>query len=216
MLPNLRLILTLRHPIERLWSQTLFDFGHLAGKDVSKVGVGEFLRQLERARSRLSSDYVRTIKIWSAAFGREALHIGFFDELRDSPEAYVNDVLRHIGASNPWALPAKFVKQKVLATKALVKNEREIPEVVQWYMADSLLAPTEHLNALLDGRVSKWTDEMRTIRGKTRPSWRILREVNRAILSAPERLAYEAYHVVLISGYGCDGEQLQRSYIAVD
>ncbi len=75
LLPNLRVLLTLRHPIERLWSQTLYDFGHLARRDIRNVGSGQILRQIERARSRLSSKYFRTVKIWSNAFGQEALHV---------------------------------------------------------------------------------------------------------------------------------------------
>ena len=179
LLPDLRIILTLRHPIERVWSQALLEFGYLEGRDVRKVSSIDFLRQVERARNILSSDYCRTIKIWSKAFGRDALHIDFFDRLRDDPEAYINGVLRHIGATTPWALPAKFMKTKVHATNSLVAHNREIPEVVQWYIADRLLEPTERLNELLEGRVSSWVDEMRTIRGKARLSWRILREVNR-------------------------------------
>jgi hypothetical protein len=196
-LPDLRIIVTVRHPIERAWSQTLYDFGRLQGRDVRKVGLVELLRQLERSRSRLSSNYHRTIEIWSEAFGKGALHIGLFDELRDDPEGYVNRVLRHIGAATPWTPPAKFLKEKVLATKSLVEHERDIPELVQWYIADQLLEPTERLNELLQGRVSSWVDEMRAIRGKTRLSWRILKEINRTILSVPEGLAYEAYHAVL-------------------
>jgi hypothetical protein len=197
LLPDLRIILTLRHPIERAWSQTLFDFGRLRGRDVRKVGLIEFLRQLERPRSRLSSDYSRTIRIWSKAFGKNALHVDLFNGLRDDPEGYVNGVLRHIGAARPWAPPTKFLKKKILATKSLVEHEREIPELVRWYIADRLLEPTERLNELLEGRVSNWVEEMRTIRGKTRFGWRILSELNRTILSVPEGLAYKAYHAVL-------------------
>ena len=213
LLPNLRVILTLRHPIERVWSQTLYDFGRLAGRDVRKVGSIEFLRQLERARSKLSSDYFRTIKIWSSAFGRKALHIGFFDELRDNPQRYIDGVLNHIGASTPWNVPSEFIKKKVWATDALVKHERGIPEVVEWYIADRLLKSTEELNELLGGRVSGWVDEMRTIRGRTRLSWRILSELNRKLLSIPEKLAYETYHVILDTRYWWRWQQLQQAYL---
>jgi hypothetical protein len=210
LLPDLRIILTLRHPIERVWSQTLFDFGRLAGRDVRKVGSVEFLRQLERARSRLSSSYLRTIKNWCNAFGKHALHIDLFDRLRDDPESYVNGILRHIGATTPWAVPAKFIKKKVLATRTLVEHEREIPELVRWYIADQLLEPTERLNELLKGRVSSWVEELRAIRGKSRLTWRILAEVNRTILSVPEGLAYEAYHAVLDVRLWLRWRQLQR------
>jgi hypothetical protein len=214
LLPDLRIILTLRHPIERVWSQALLEFGYLAGRDVRKISLVDFLYQVERARSKLSSDYCRTIGIWSKAFGREALHIDLFDRLRNDPETYVNSILRHIGATTPWAVPAKFMKNKIHATNAVIEHKREIPEVVQWYIADRLLEPTERVNELLQGRVSSWVREMRTIRGKTRPSWRILREVNRAVLSVPERLAYEAYHAVLDVRLWLRWRQLQRSYVS--
>jgi hypothetical protein len=212
LLPDLRIILTLRHPIERVWSQALLEFGYLNRTDVRRIPLIQFVRQVERARNRLSSDYCRTIKIWSNAFGRDALHIDFFDRLRDDPETYVNGVLLHIGAATPWALPAKFMKTKVHATHSLIAHNREIPEVVEWYIADRLLEPTERLNELLDGRVSSWVDEMRTIRGKARLSWRILREVNRTVLAVPERLAYEAYHAVLDLRLWWRWRRLQGSY----
>ena len=214
LLPALRIILTLRHPIERVWSQALLEFGYLDHRDVRKVSSIDFVRQVERARNRLPSDYHRTIKIWSNAFGRDALHIDFFDRLRDDPETYVNGILRHIGTGTPWPVPAKFMKTKVHGTNSLVGHNPEIPEVVQWYIADRLLEPTERLNELLEGRVSSWVDEMRTIRGKARLSWRILREVNRTVLSVPERLAYEAYHVVRDVRLWWRWRHFQRSYVS--
>jgi hypothetical protein len=209
LLPDLRIILTLRNPIDRLWSQTLYDFGRLQRRDVCEVELVEFLRQLERPRSRLSSNYYRTIKIWSEAFGRKALHIAFFDQLRDDPTSYVDAILQHIGATSPWILPEQFVNKKVFATKGLVGREREIPELVRWYIADQLLPSTERLNELLDGRVSSWVEEMRAIRGKTRLSWRILKELNRSLLSVPENLAYEVYHAMLDTRLWWRWRQLQ-------
>ena len=197
LLPNLRIILTLRHPIERVWSQTLYDFGRLQGRDVGKIGSVEFLRQFERARNRFSSDYLRMIRIWSDAFGQESLHLSLFDQLREDPETYVNGILRHIGASTPWGLPEGLMQKKVWSTTSLVNQTRDIPELLEWYIADQLLRPTERLNELLHGTVSSWVEELRAIRGSTRLSWRILKDVNQRILSIPERLAYEAYHAVL-------------------
>jgi len=214
LLPGLRIILTLRHPIERVWSQALYQSGFWEHKDVRQISPAEFLRKIEKVRNKLSSNYMRTIKIWSRAFGHEALYIDFFDRIHDDPETYVNGVLRHIGAATPWALPEKLIKKKVYATHTLVRHEREIPEVVQWYIADRLAEPTERLNELLEGRVSSWVDEIRAIRGKTRLSWRILGELNRIVLSVPERLAYEAYHAVLDIRLALRWRTLRRSYLS--
>jgi hypothetical protein len=214
LLPDLRLILTLRHPIERVWSQALLEFGYLGGRDIQKISPIDFLRQVERARNRLSSDYRRTIQIWSNAFGRDALHIDLFETLQDDPQTYVDGILRHIGASTPWAVPAQFISSKVHASSNLIRKRRDIPEVVEWYIADRLLEPTERLNELLQGRVSSWIEDMRTIRGNTRLSWRILGEMNRTLLAPPERLAYEAYHAVLDLKFWLRWRQLQKAYIS--
>jgi len=214
LLPDLRIVLTLRHPIERAWSQALLEFGYLKRKDTRRVGSFDFIRQVERARNRLSSDYSRTIRIWSNAFGESSLHIGFFDRLRDDPESYVNGILRHIGAATPWTVPVKFLKTKVHSSDSLMGSKREIPEVVEWYIADRLLEPTERLNELLGGRVSDWVAEMRAIRSKVRLSWRILRELNLVFLSFPERLAYEAYHLVLDGRLWWRWQHLKTEYVA--
>jgi hypothetical protein len=210
LLPDLRLIFTLRHPIERVWSQALLEFGYLDRRDVRKISSIDFLRQVERARNRLSSDYRRTIQIWSDAFGRDALHIDLFERLQDDPQSYVTGILRHIGAATPWAVPANFINSKVHATTNLVRQRRDMPEVVRWYIADRLLEPTERLNEMLEGKVSNWVDEMREIRGRTRVSWRMLGEVNRTILSVPERLAYEAYHALFDLRFWFRWRQFQR------
>ena len=214
LLPDLRTILILRHPIDRVWSQALLEFGYLEGKDVRKISSIEFLRQVERARNRLSSDYPRTIEIWSNAFGRDALHIDLFETLQDDPQTYVDGILRHIGASTPWAVPAQFIHSKVHATTSLVRQQRNIPELVEWYIADRLLEPTERLNDLLQGKIENWVDEMREIRGNTRLSWRILRELNRKLLTLPEKLAYEVYHTVLDLRLWLRWRQLQKGYIS--
>jgi hypothetical protein len=128
-----------------------------------------------------------------------------FETLRDDPEAYINGILQHIGATMPWRLPPDSVQKKVFATSSRVRQELPIPEVVRWYIADRLLGATEQLNDLLGGRVLHWVEEMRTIRGKTRPSWRILKEVNRILLSLPERLAYDVTTLFWTQDFGCVG-----------
>jgi hypothetical protein len=214
LLPELRIILTVRHPIDRIWSQAVLYRGYLRGKDIRKISSLDFIREVELPRSKQFSDYYRAIKIWSKAFGQDSLHIGLFDRLQDDPQTFINGILRHIGATTPWSIPEKFMKTKVHATNSLVREKREIPELVQWYIADRWLKSTERLNDLLDGRVSSWVDEMRTIRGRTRLNWRILRELNRSVLSVPERLAFGSYHAALDVRLWWRWRHLERSYVS--
>ncbi len=112
--------------------------------------------------------------------------------------------------------PRQFIKKRVFATTSLVKHEREIPEVVHWYMADRLFEPTARLNDLLGGQVSTWVEEMREIRGRTRLNWRILREVNRTILSVPENCAYEVYRGFRDVRMWARWRQLEKAFVCGD
>jgi hypothetical protein len=211
LLPDLRIILTLRHPIDRVWSQAVYEFGFRRARDVRGINAMAFLRQVERPRNTLSSDYCRTIDIWSNAFGRDALHIDFFDRIQTHPNDYINSILRHIGLSTPWKVPDEVLNKKIWATNNLVQHERQIPELVEWYIADRLLKPTERLNHMLDGKVSNWVDELRSLRAKTRLNRWLLGELNRLMLSLPETLAYKTYHLVLDAKLWLRWQQLRSS-----
>src|SRR5438067_1247995 len=67
--------------------------------------------------------------------------------------------------------------------------------------------------ALLDLGYLNGSD-MRTIRGKVRLSWRILKALNLALLSVPERLGYEVYHAALDARLWRRWQHFQRSYVS--
>lgn len=213
LLPDLRLILTLRHPIERLWSQTLYVVGtrrvetsakwarFLCSFNWSGLAAGWFPIITEPLQSgprrsaviRCTSDcltsYVMILKV------------------------YMDGVLRHIRASTPWTMPPHLVGKKVWSTSSLVEHERTIPEIARFYIAHRLLEPTERLNQLLEKRVTEWVSEMRAIRGRTRLSWRILSELNRTMFSVPEKIAYEGYHAVFDARLRLRRHQLRNAYV---
>jgi hypothetical protein len=49
------------------------------------------------------------------------------------------------------------------------------------------------LNARLEGRISHWVDELDTLAREGRLNWRVQRQVNRLVMSMPERLAFAIY-----------------------
>lgn len=193
LLPDLRIILTLRHPIERVWSQALYDFGYLAQRDLKAVTASEFLRLFERARLKLSSDYCRTIDFWTEAFSKEQLHIDLFDKLCSDPATYLARILHHIGAESRPEIPHKLIERRVYSTNSLVGTKPELPEFLKWYIAEECLEPTKRLNEKLGGRVTHWVNELLEVSRGKRMTWRIRKQVNQFLLSVPERLAYQVY-----------------------
>jgi hypothetical protein len=195
LIPNLRIVFTIRNPVDRVWSQTLSDYGFLRNRDVGELNAMAFLMQVQRVRTELASDYGRTIENWSRSFGRDAVHVDLFDRFVSEPQGFVNGILEHIGASKDWTIPRRFLDEKVWSKDSLIKGRREMPEIVRWYVAEQWLEPMERLNDQLDGRISHWVAELRELSSGRHMSWRLIREVNRHLLSLPERLAFSSYDI---------------------
>ena len=108
------------------------------------------------------------------------------------------------------------MRKRVWSTNSLVNHEPEVPEIVRWYMANRLLRSTELLNDHLDGRVSAWVDELRSIARRTQTSWRILGELNKTLVSLPEKMAYEGYHAILDIEMRLRWRALRVSYLRLN
>jgi hypothetical protein len=188
LLPGARLIYTLRQPVERLWSNLKFTYGTFSGRVMRRPPLGKFLRACHCARFTRRNDYLGVMRIWSNAFGNDALHVDLFDRMEQDPTGYVRDVLAHLGADADWTIPAELLEVRIHSTEALA-----MPDVFRWYVSSQWLESTRQLNDALGGRVSHWVDAMAQAAGGRTVSRRLLRELNRCVLSLPERLAYAAY-----------------------
>lgn len=198
LIPELRVVYIIRNPIERAWSQALFEFGYLRKRRLDNVPVRTWLRYFERLRTIRYSDYGRTLDIWTSVFGREAIHVDRFDRLQADPRGFLNDIVQHIGASLAWAPSEEILSRKIAETRALV-GERAMtaaPPLVKWYLAVQWRESIRRLNDRLDGCLSDWVQEVDELVGYSKLSWRLQRQINRLVLSTPERLAYGVYDLV--------------------
>ena len=189
LLPGARLIYTLRQPVDRLWSNLKYTYGTFSGRVMHHAPIGRFLRACHCARFTRRNNYMEVMRIWSEAFGQDALHVDLFDQMEQDAPAYVRRVLEHLGADTDWSVPSELMNMRIHSTEALT-----MPDVFRWYVSSQWLESTRQLNDALGGQVTHWVDAMEQAAAGTTVSRRLLRELNRCILSLPERLAYAAYN----------------------
>jgi hypothetical protein len=185
--PDLRLVLILRHPVERSISQAWLDLCYMRFQDHRPVRGWEYLLHAERQRTRRRSLYPRIIRDWRAVFGHEALHVCLYDDLVADPRGFYREVLRHIRADDR-PLPDDLAGARVFAGRLPPP-----PPVVRWYYAREYRESVAELNDMLGGRVTGWLRDIDATLADGRGSWRLLRQVNKGIFSVPEKLAYAAY-----------------------
>ena len=86
-LPECKILLTIRNPVERIWSNAKLDFAHFKGRQLENISVGTFIRYAQRARTRRYTDYETIIDRWSGGFGSDAVHVEVFDDIQQAPGA---------------------------------------------------------------------------------------------------------------------------------
>ena len=91
--PDLKLLLTLRHPLRRFESQV---YKHLAQSD-DPSALAEVQKWLDRPAFVASFDYTAIVERWRGAFGPEKLHVAWFERLEEDADGYVGDICRFLG-----------------------------------------------------------------------------------------------------------------------
>lgn len=200
LLPKLRLVLTLRDPVERSWSQMKLKHELMhevwlrhrttraSRSQLEALGVETQLRLVRQERVRRRSDYLAIIDNWTSVYGSAALHIDLYDRLVADPYGYVHDILAHVGANTDWSPPLDM-----LAARTHAGTAHEMPPLLEWDLSRRWLEPTRALNQRLGGRVDHWVERMARVVAAGPPRRQLASMTASAVMGMAERLAYQAY-----------------------
>jgi len=113
LLPGTKIIFLMRDPIERMWSQGAMFASRLGaadGKGIQENDLLEFLLHPTRLRN---SAYDRALEIWESFFRPEQFFIGFYEDLKASPEGLLTDIYRFLSVSDDSAHARQLLGRKV-------------------------------------------------------------------------------------------------------
>jgi len=122
-IPRCRVICSLRDPVDRAYSH--YKAWHRAG-----LLTGSFESIVERSWPAISANYVANLRAWQSMFGVENILVVLYDDLRASPQAYLDAVCEFIGiaqvdlsavprASEPINLSDRTARSLMLASMML-------------------------------------------------------------------------------------------------
>lgn len=96
LLPDSKVIILLRNPIDRIWSHTKHIF--IKGSkpsDHNNELTEEKIYDFFESQSKLN--YVSLIDLWGKYFPQKNVHVNFFDKLAESPTDFYDDVCNFLG-----------------------------------------------------------------------------------------------------------------------
>jgi len=105
LMPNVRLILLLRNPIDRAWSHAFHELVKGRQQEVDQVPEAEFLDLLGSPHFQKMGDYPEILGRWLDVFPKEQLFVGLYDDLAESPRGLLAKVFEHVGVTSvvDWA-----------------------------------------------------------------------------------------------------------------
>lgn len=95
-MPDVRLVLLLRNPVERAWSHAVMNLVSETRKPLDSVSDSDFITHFKSGRSRRRGNYLQIIDKWRDSFPEEQLFIGWFEDIVQAPEALLRGIFRHI------------------------------------------------------------------------------------------------------------------------
>jgi hypothetical protein len=150
--PKLKIILLLRNPIERAWSQAvmnlvktkraniaivdLFSIIKIATstrkKDFHLIKNEEFIAHFNHPRSIEKGNYLNIIKKWRKYFPNNQIFIGDYNQLKISPDKLLNEIFEFLGTKQVTEWNNYPLHSKINSTK---KERTRIPHELYEYLS---------------------------------------------------------------------------------
>lgn len=154
-MPDLKLLLLLRDPIERAWSHALLHLlKKVAVRPYEDVRIEEFYQHLQSRKCRAKGDYLQILENWSRYFPSEQIYVGFFEDITGRPEQLLAEVFTHLNVTVPqdWsAFPLRKVINRGPRTP--------MPPEIRMFLNDLYAPDLKLLRERFGERVVNWGSE---------------------------------------------------------
>jgi len=158
--PKMKIIFTMRDPIDRIWSAAVKKLAKIKKRDVRNISADEFQVYLQHQGTSLRSNYVRTLSIWESVFPSEQMHIDFYDNIQENPKAFLLRIFEFLGVEESTEYITKDLHKKI-ATTEMYKTQ--IPHSLEFKIAEENIDQLEKLSIRFGGHTTKWFERSKNV-----------------------------------------------------
>jgi hypothetical protein len=104
-IPDVRLILMLRNPIDRGWSHAVMNFTS-KNKNIEEAAESEVFEEFKKQPFFTAGGYSGILDTWYSYFPRKQLYIGLYEDINSRPQKILGEIFSHIGVSTTvnWSI----------------------------------------------------------------------------------------------------------------
>jgi hypothetical protein len=151
--PRMKLIYSMRDPIERSWSGATKNLARKTGRQMEIVPEKEISNSLTGPGSVLRSNHAHVLKNWGNVFPAEQILTNFFEDIVQDPKLLLQKIFRFLEVSDAKGNISPDVNQKVNSA-SIYKSP--IPPKFQILLAKLHIDQLRELNNQFDGPVTQW------------------------------------------------------------
>ena len=160
LLPQGRVVLILRDPVERDWSHARLHLSRHGRRPLSAVSQRELMDFFADPHTRARGDYPPMLRSWGAAFPPSRFLVAYFDDIQERPRARMREICLFLGLDDgPAALPGDL-EQAVNAAPP-----SGIPPGIRRHLCELHLPALEWLAEGGDGPPRRWLERARAVLG---------------------------------------------------
>ena len=153
--PNLKIILMLREPVSRTWSNAVFYVTRRLKRPIDSVSDDDWITYCERKSCIERSDYAKMLRTLHTAFRAEQIFVGYYDEVVRDPENLVIRLMRYLGADADLGPVSDYLRVRVNA--AAKTHKSDVPERVRDHLIKRWSPMLQEINATLRStEIDKW------------------------------------------------------------
>ena len=148
LLPHAKVILLLRNPIDRAWSQA--NFNSSRESLCEETMIQHFSSKGSLARGNL----IQILENWRTYYPEEQIFIGFYDEIKERPQALIQRAYSFLGVRDDF-LPSGL-EEKIHQTHYA---QSEMPAKLKFFLINQYLDQLKILSEMFGGFASVWFDD---------------------------------------------------------
>ena len=148
LMPDAKIVLMMRSPLERPWSA--MDMGlRIAGRSWDTLEDEKVYRRFDRGRTRLMTNYFRTLQNWNAFYPEDRIFVGFLEDVHFFPEELLRRLYAFLGADTA-------AEHRVITRKIHSGFQDTMPAKFAHYLAGSYHENLKNLAKHFGGYASFW------------------------------------------------------------
>lgn len=147
--PNMKLLLMLRDPIDRAWSNIRFGSGK-GRLQVDLASPDDIIRALQQPKVVLRGDYEQTLATYLEHFDSSQVLVCFYEAIKHDPVGLMAGVTSFLEIA-PFQSGVVNAQKRVNASKP-----RPIPRIVKEYLLETYTPRVESLSSTLGSYANGW------------------------------------------------------------